>query len=186
MIDTFTKWQSEGHTIVGEDKLAASLKDGKEMLKGIQWEHMKPDVLEHRFLLPFPNADNSICMVEGFIDMITQEGSIIDHKSNSKLPNKAELAHDPQFILYRWAYTQLYDTVPYAVYWHQLKTGEFIDSGVDKGYDEKLRQLGHDIFDIITMTTYQRRLLDSECRQCPFFKDCYGDENIVAGDIETE
>lgn len=175
MVDTFAEWQEAGYKIVGEDYFAKALKDGKDMIKLIQWEAFIPETLEHRFSLPFPNAEAPVAMVEGIIDMITMEGSVIDHKSASKKPNLVELAHDPQFIIYRWAYEQIYDAVPYRVVWHHLKDGSIIDSRVNDNYEEKLAQLELDITGVVNMTSYPRRLLDNECRQCPFFTLCYSD-----------
>lgn len=174
MLETMAKWQDTG-IVVGEDQLPRALKDGKEMLKGISWQSMVPEHIEYRFSLPFPNVESPFVFVDGIIDMITKEGSVIDHKSNAKLPNMQELEHDPQFMIYRWAYKQIYGTYPWKVVWHHLKSGDKIELPFDN-YEENFALLVHDVKEMVQRnfsTPPARRLMDAECKQCMFFKECY-------------
>jgi RecB family exonuclease len=173
MIDTVTEWEAKEYPIDGLDQFSKILKDGKEYLTLIQWDTFKPDVIEHRFVLPWPNEQTPIAMIEGIIDMITVEGRLIDHKSNSKKPNAIELAHDSQFIIYAWAYMMINGFLPLDVVWHHLKTGEVISAGVLENFEKKAIRLGQDIQDIVEMVSYPRRQLDGECKTCPFFSRCY-------------
>jgi len=174
MLTTMTQWQDEG-IVIGEDQLPQTLRSGKEMLRQLDWKNMVPDKLEYRFSLPFPNLESPFVFVEGIIDMITKEGSVIDHKSNSKAPNMQELEHDPQFMLYRWAYQQMYGMYPLRVAWHHLKNGEMLELSFD-AFDKNFSALVDDVREMVNRNLTippARRLLDSECKQCMFFKECY-------------
>lgn len=173
MTDTVAEWEGKGYPIDGEGSFAKIMKEGKQYLTLIQWDTFVPDVIEHRFVLPFPNAEAPVVMIEGIIDMITAEGRVIDHKSNSKKPNPTELEHDPQFIIYAWAYMMMYGHLPLDVEWHHLKDGSRISSGVLTNFEKKAMKLREDIQDILAMSSYPRRNLDSECRSCPFYNTCY-------------
>jgi len=86
-----------------------------------------------------------------------------------------ELEHDPQFLIYRWAYQQMYGTYPWKVVWHHLKSGEKIELSFDK-YEENFALLVHDVKEMVQRNFSippARRLMDAECRQCMFFKECY-------------
>lgn len=194
-LETLSQWQDEGFEIVGEDISTKVLKDGKLILDTIQW-NFKPLSLEYQFTLPFPNATNPIVYIEGIIDMINFSEddltvSIIDHKSNSKLPPIEDIAHDAQFILYYWAYYQKHHEYPAHIYWHHLKNGNLYDIPVADSYKQKLQQLEYDIRGILANTLapaqriagnyppedeivfFPRRQLDSECKQCSYFNLCY-------------
>jgi RecB family exonuclease len=115
-------------------------KTGADIIRDFNWDRFVPKEIELGFRFPFPTA-NPMVMMRGFIDMITEEGEIIDHKSSSKKPTKEELANNPQLILYVWAHEQLYGIKPKKVYWHHLRTLELVEANVLENYDEKLKNL---------------------------------------------
>lgn len=174
LLTTLSTWQEEA-PVVGEEYAGAALKDGKEILRKLSYHTLVPDVMEYRFALPFPNAESPICWMEGIIDMITKDGTIVDHKSNSKAPSEKDLKQDPQFLVYRWAYEQIYGSAPYRVVWHHLKTGEFFPVDLSD-YDVLLDRFTGDVQDLVSRVFTippARRLLDQECKQCMFFSTCY-------------
>lgn len=72
--------------------------------------------LERYFNLPYP-ADNPVCTLNGYIDHVTPTG-FIDYKTGKDKPSKKNLRDDLQFIIYFWAYEQMYKHKPeYGIYY---------------------------------------------------------------------
>lgn len=185
MQHTIELWDEKGYTVSYEYNFMRDLKDGKAFLKKIDWDFFNPTELELRFSLPFPK-ENPIVIINGVIDMIC-DGMVIDHKSGKEKPNKQELAHDPQFILYHWAYEQLYGKPPEIVYWHHLRTGKLIESRIKDNYADKIQQLTVDIQAMLSTTVYHRKEQDSFCRKvCAFYEKCFGEKAQPDEEEENE
>ena len=80
----------------------------------------KPVEMEKYFRLPYPNVDNPICTLEGYIDVIG-DTYIVDYKTGGDTPSKKSLSDDLQFIIYYWAYNQLYGAYPKEIIYHRLR-----------------------------------------------------------------
>lgn len=177
--DAYTVFSEALRTIVEQENVSQAnlmtqfLVDGKDILKFAQWKMFNPREVELEFKLPFPNKENPIVMMHGFIDMVTDEGYIIDHKSNKKKPAFTTLSVNPQFTIYNWAYRQIYGTPPTKMYWDHLRTGELAEV-IQKEYDILIKQLTEDITSLITTTHFERKPYDSVCYLCPFKELCYG------------
>lgn len=126
--------------LVAADLSTKAHKIGADILRDFNWDRFNPKEIELGFRFPFPTKNPKV-MMRGFIDMITEEGFLVDHKSGSKKPTRDELANNPQLILYVWAYEQLYGTKPTKVYWHHLRTLELVEANVLEDYDAKLNNL---------------------------------------------
>jgi len=113
---------------------------GRGIIQEMNWDQFNPTYVEYGFKLPFP-AHNPLVLMRGFIDMITDDERIIDHKSSSKKPTAVELANNPQFLLYVWAYKELFGKLPKSVHWHHLRTSELLEAKVMENYDEKIKKL---------------------------------------------
>lgn len=73
--------------------------------------------LERYFRLPYPNKENPICTLEGYIDHVSLTG-FIDWKTGSDKPSRKGLKNDLQFAVYFWAYEQMYGRKPeYGIYY---------------------------------------------------------------------
>lgn len=178
MLSTLEEWQTLNYTIIGEQYFSKSMKDGREMLMNFNWNKFKPIALEHHFDVPFYNGANIIARVVGYIDLIDENKFVVDHKSQKKTPSVDELANDAQMLLYRYAYNSLYGEYPDKVYWHNLRTGELIDTQVEYAYDTKMLQLSCDIVSMLNSmkndNAYARINLSDICRkECGFYKLCW-------------
>ncbi len=66
--------------------------------------HIRPHLIEERFAFRIPGVDVPIV---GYVDLVDQEGTVIDHKTSSS-PFPAEyLAHDVQLLTYSLGYNAL-------------------------------------------------------------------------------
>jgi PD-(D/E)XK nuclease superfamily len=81
--------------------------------------------LEKYFRLPYPNKDNPICTLEGYIDMVTEE-AVIDFKTGKDKPSKKAVENDLQFVIYYWAYEQLYGRAPKSIIYHRIRDNKQI------------------------------------------------------------
>lgn len=78
------------------------------------------DEIELEFKIPI--AEN--VFVVGKMDRVTLSGLVIDWKTNARPPKN--ISNDPQFILYSWAYEQLFNKKPVAVFFASLSKGTLI------------------------------------------------------------
>lgn len=183
---TYAQWIDEGRIVKGEEWFTKSLSDGKSMLRKFEWGKWKPKELEYRFTLPFPNKTVPLCNINGYIDFIDKcgNGIVIDFKTSNKMPKSWELDNDPQFIIYAWAYLQIYGVMPDKVYWYHLRNQRLLESHVLDNYQLKLEQLTYDIHALLQSSAsigiihHQRRSIDEVCKkQCSFYRLCYGEDN---------
>lgn len=185
MEETITDWESKHFKINFMNYYSTALKVGTDILRKTDWDQFNPIALEQAFTLPFPNAKYPLVNLTGFIDMIDIDGSVIDHKSKSTAPAQDELDHDPQFILYAWAYEQIYNDKPYRVIWNHLRTQKLYVANVLHNYDDKIHQLTEDIIAMLKSKHHARRSMDKVCKsECSFYTLCYGDKAPLIEDSE--
>ena len=166
--------------VVGKDSPAQVAMLGRSIVDAIDWG-LKPIELEKSFELPFPNKENPVCILRGVIDMILEDGIIIDHKSSKVQPSKKKLSENYQFTLYAWAYRELYGKLPHKVYWHHLRTQQLIEADVTKDFEEKLTNIVNDVKIILEDTQYEKVERNGFCDHVCHFKDkCWS--NHVEGD----
>jgi len=182
MDTTLDEWEKQGLTINGMEYLSRNKKLGKDILLAFPWEQFNPTELELAFTLPFPDANNPIVNMTGFIDLLDMDGSVVDHKSTATAPNQDELDNNPQFFIYYWAYQQIYGVKPWKVIWNHLRTNKLYEAQIAQDYNFKLAQMIEDINDLINSGPhYARKKMDSFCRgTCSFRKLCYGEKAIEA------
>jgi hypothetical protein len=162
---------------------------GQSILRDMNWDRLRPKEVELGFRFPFP-AQNPMVIMRGFIDMITEDGWIIDHKSGSKKPTRAELAHNPQLLLYVWAYEQMYGKKPEKVYWHHLRTLELVEAGVMEDFDKKIHELEKLLAHILSDTEFPKIEQGYFCNQvcahgtlCWPQRDTYEESAFITGDF---
>jgi hypothetical protein len=141
--------------LVASNLIGKASQLGQTILRGLNWDQFVPARIEYGFRLPFP-AENPLVLMRGFIDMITEDGCIIDHKSGSKKPTGPELANNPQLLIYVWAYEQLFGVKPKAVYWHHLRTLELVEAAVMVDYDTKIQKLEESLVHILNDTEFTK------------------------------
>lgn len=184
MLTTLDEWEDKGLKVNGMEWFSKSLKEGKILLNAFDWERFDPVDLELEFMLPFPNRERPIAMVNGYIDMTTTNGWVVDHKSQRRVPNQDQLNHDSQFLLYAWAYRELYGNLPTALVWNDLRNHKLIYVDAMTDFDFKLGQLIVDIDAMLHEDRFPRRQMDSVCvRECSFYSLCYG---LTAKQVEDE
>lgn len=178
MLETLDQWEEEGYRVKGVEWFGKSMKDGKLILEEFDWLRFQPIELEYEFTLPFPNSTAPIVLINGYIDLVDQQGdilNIVDHKSQRNRPNQDQLNHDSQFVIYAWAAQQIYGRLPNATIWNDLRKNQLITVDVLTDFDFKLSQLTLDIDALMNTNKYPRRQMDRVCTtECSFYQLCYG------------
>lgn len=148
-----------------------AVKDVVHMLEIYDFEKRKPKDLEMEFLLPFPNQAHAICQINGYLDQTFDEG-FIDLKSNRNKPRQYMLDNDLQFIIYDWAFAEIYNYEPEMRTWLQLRTGEEFQADVTGKLDLAVREI-EKILDAEITGVYDKHIGDW-CGYCPFQEPCLG------------
>ena len=126
VMDTLNSWQDKGKEVSYTYNYASIIEQGRSMLAGFNFAQFQPAHLEHKFSLPFlPSV-----LMRGYIDLITTDGIVVDFKTAGRKPKTVN--DDWQFAIYSWAYVQLFNEYPKAVYWYHLRTHECIPFDVTK------------------------------------------------------
>jgi hypothetical protein len=185
---TLQEWEKKKLTINFRSKEEAAVKAVVEMLSSEGIEKIQTFLQNQRiidterfFELPFP-SENPICRMTGFIDLTTEDW-VVDWKTSATNPTKGELSHDPQMIVYYWAFTQLYGKEPKRIIRYKLP------DHTPQDYDltdikTKFTSLFWDINfvlqsrELLKQIIPLRKTLDSTCRQCPFFERCYNEPSF--------
>ena len=158
-LDAYSKYKMDGVKMVGDYDYAARV----------------PIESERVFrALPFPNTAHPICAFNGVIDQVYDWG-FVDLKTNGRKPKQDVLDNDPQFIIYGWAFEEIYNYHPDKKIWHHLRTHEDIHADVDGKLDDVAKavtQLLETDFAAIRDTPVQRT-----CLFCPHKAECLG-ENV--------
>ena len=66
--------------------------------------HIRPHLIEERFAFSVPGVDVPIV---GYVDLVDQDGTVIDHKTSSSPFSPDYLAHDVQLLTYSLGYNAL-------------------------------------------------------------------------------
>lgn len=171
--------------LVAANLVGKASQTGMEILRGLNWDQFEPTHIEYGFKFPFPK-ENPVVLMRGFIDMITSDGCIIDHKSGSKKPSSTELANNPQLIIYVWAYEQIFGKKPKAVYWHHLRTLELVSAEVMVDYDIKLKNLEETLVRILNDTEFEKISKGYFCtRVCAHTDLCWPEESYEESSFST-
>jgi len=176
MDKTIEQWEKERLQINAAGYYTTALKVGKDILRKFDWQQFNPTELEHKFTLPFPNPITPIVNVTGYIDLVDRSKKlVVDFKSASQAPSQAELDNDSQFVLYAWAYEQIYGEKPNQIIWYHLRTDRKYIANVEHNYHDKIGQLMEDMTAMLEAKHFARRQMDSVCRtKCSFDEICYG------------
>jgi hypothetical protein len=184
MQQTLEQWEADDRNINALGYYNTAIKVGKQILKDFNWDAYTPIELEYSFTLPFPNKDNPIVMITGLIDMITSDGDVIDHKSASSAPSQVDVDNDAQFIIYAWAYEQIYGKPARRVIWNHLRTNKEIVLNTDN-LTNRLIQLESDIQALINARHYARINISDTCKKrCSYFSKCFHVESTEALVVE--
>lgn len=102
-------------------------------------------VLEKYFRLPYPNKSTPICTLEGYMDLVT-DNAVVDWKTGKEVYSRKKVETDIQFVIYNWAYEQLYNAQPEMIVYHRLRDQkQIIGKKFDRTHlDELIQQFLHD------------------------------------------
>jgi len=160
--------------IDGRDIKPELLRDGVKMVSNYKFDRRTPKEMELEFLLPFPNQAHPLCQIRGFIDQ-SYDWGFVDLKTNKFKPLGGVLDNDLQFIVYDWAFAEIYGYQPSNKIWHHLRTGEDLYAETTGKLDNAVRVI-EKILDS-DMTGVYDRSVGEACRICPHRLICLGRED---------
>lgn len=159
---------------VKHPKLVKYYTEGMDMVNKFDFSQPPPLYHEMEFNLPFPNESSPIVNIRGFMDAVYAD-KIYDFKSTRNKPLRGVLDNDAQFIIYRWAFTQLFGIEP-QVYWYHLRTGDLLEADVSQDY--KLRNVYHLIESVVAKEGANKESYDlsigESCVFCSYRDICLG------------
>lgn len=171
------EWMRGVKEVTGTDNMQKLYNEGLKMLDIYDFDQIPPVEMELGFELPFPNRDNPAVLIQGYIDQIFPGGVLVDMKTSVKRPQISALKYSPQFVLYAWAFRELYGKLP-KVYWHHLRTGEKFLADVQEDQIKSIipivKGLEAQIKYADEIEQYHRNV-GFECSFCPFSDICLGD-----------
>lgn len=131
------------------------------------------DRVELEFKLPL---SKNVSIV-GKMDRILPNGVVIDWKTNTKAPNKVD--NDVQFIIYYWAYTQLYNTPPAQVLNINLFQDKITSFYKTESYDFLFNEIIPYILKCIKDKKYPHLgYYNGSCYNCQFKSYCHSGGQI--------
>ena len=156
-------WQDAGEAVEYYYSQAEIMEVGLEILRGFNFSELRCKFSEFSFNLPFYDIAN----INGIIDMVTTDEGLIDFKSAKRPPKLESLQKDPQFLIYPWAYFQLFGKWPKYIAWYHLRTHEKFEF-----------QFDWNNFDHIVVSTVREMVADDfsdltgeSCSKCSMW--CY-------------
>jgi predicted RecB family nuclease len=126
------------------------------------------DKSEYSFKIKY-NKDVNIV---GRMDRITKDGTIYDWKTSSELPTSID--SDIQFILYHWAYKQLFNKEPQNIFLVSLLKNRLVKYSINNFYYQQLMEevVPSLIKDITNKTFYREGIYKNICKNCAFKRIC--------------
>lgn len=134
-----TDWQDETPEKAIE-KIVAATKLYREAVQEI-----RPKTYQDRFEVAFDNRDWTFL---GFMDLVTEDGEVIDNKLLTRTPNQADVDSDLQLTAYAFGYWHKYGELPKALRLDCVilnKTPKFVrleTKRTEADINKFLRQLG--------------------------------------------
>ena len=115
--------------------------------------------LEQHFRLKYPNDENPICTLEGYIDRLIPDG-FIDYKTGKEKVSKKALKNDLQFAVYFWAYERIRGMRAEKGIYHRIRDNK-----------ETIITETNDILDTAIRTMLNDPMIydDSPCDSCVFY-----------------
>jgi CRISPR/Cas system-associated exonuclease Cas4 (RecB family) len=177
-------WSSGVSEVQDNSNLSKLYNEGLTMVSKYNFDQVPPLEMELGFTLPFPNADHPICYVNGYIDQIFPNHVVVDLKTGLRRPKQSVLNNMPQFILYAWAYLQLYGKIP-RVYWEHLRTAERLEAEITPEAVHDMEFLARAVVGKVEGTRniedYFKNVSDNTCGQCDYRDICLSEERQWQG-----
>jgi len=161
--------------VTGKDNMQKLYNEGLKMLDLYDFNQIPPLEMELGFELPFPNREEPLVLMQGYFDQVLKGDILIDLKTGLRRPKLGVLRYNPQFIIYYWAYHQLYGVYP-KIYWHHLRTGEKFLADITEDQVASLVPIVRGFKAQVEYTdaieNYHRNT--DSCDYCPFRGPCLG------------
>ncbi len=183
MTDAILTQRRVGIELSGVDRSSVVINAALDMLSSFAWEKYAPIAVEHVFALPYPSPEQPVCVLRGVMDQVYEWG-VLDFKTSAKPPKKEELNTNIQFILYAWAFEQLYGKPADHIYWVHLRTGKWLEAHV-QDQRELLDEAITRVLDAHTTQSYPLNWGSRHCSYCPFYDSCAALEEQVHGGIDS-
>ena len=170
----------ENEEPVFTDKTPGQLKDsGVSVLKEYQKTKSKliqPKAVEQEFNIEFENVDYGL---KGFIDLVTNDEKVIDHKFSKRTPSQAALDESLQLTAYRAGYEWLFESEPKELGFDYLITKKkpeiryFETFRTKEDVDEYMELLGQ-ISELIKTGIFYKNTQGWQCSEkfCGYFSKC--------------
>lgn len=129
------------------------------------------DLIEYKFKVKY---DEDVYFIGKFDWIIQGTGVVIDWKTNRSTPK--DISKDPQFLLYYYAYTQLFNSPPSSVYFASLTRGKFVKFNFSqRNLDILLGDIIPDMLEHINEDKFQPSGLfkNVTCKFCSFREHCH-------------
>lgn len=172
-------WLRGASEVQDNSNLTKLYNEGLQMVDKYNFHQAPPIEMELGFNLPFPNEKEPLCYVQGYIDQIFQHGVIVDLKTGLRRPKAGVLDNMPQFVLYGWAYSQLYGELPRHIYWEHLRTAERIEAHISLEAVEDVYDNAEELIERLQQTQDARKYtknVGSSCDYCAYRGPCLGKE----------
>lgn len=127
--------------------------------------------VEKEFTIPFNGIDivGKMDKVENILKADDHYGySIVDYKSGGKKPDPWFLDHNLQFTAYAWAGQEIYGEMPQKLIWHQLRTGELLETTRTQQDIDELKQMILDTSFMVEKGIRYRIYHEQVCGWCEF------------------
>lgn len=127
------------------------------------------DLIEHNFKVPY--ADD--VYIVGVFDRVSS-GNVFDWKTSSRVPRSINT--DIQFILYNYAYKNLFNTPANALYYASLATGRLLMYNEEKFIvDELFNKIIPHFLDVVKRKNFARTgIFSGGCYRCFWKESCLG------------
>ena len=132
---------------------------------------------EKEFRIPFEEE----VVIVGKIDRIDEEDGeyiVTDYKSGKKKPDAWFLRHDLQFTCYAWACQELYGKMPKKLVWHNLRTGDLLETERTQRDIDELKTMMHNALAMNRQGIRYRVYHTAVCNWCEFQGDVCDDREL--------
>lgn len=158
-----------------KDFLSAGIPQDVEKMLYNYYEKIEP-VLEVRnpdnIELMFKVKWNSNTFIVGKIDRISSDKTkLYDWKTSFRTPSTHTL-HDPQFYVYQWAISKLYDVEP-EVYYGHLMSGKLFRVDINEKMWYNIKYLINEVSGELQKRKYFPRVPGYQCESCFFKTVCW-------------
>lgn len=127
----------------------------------------KPMALEQEFRIPFEGIE-IIGRIDRFDDEPDEEYSISDYKTGKAKPDEWFLRHDVQLTSYAWAGLIIKGKLPKKLFYHQLRTGEKMETVRTMQDIADLEVMLHNAIVMNQNGIRHRVFHDKVCGQCEY------------------